>query len=157
MKEQKRSYGCGFILLFFAAAFILSGCATSFEQKQPTPYVSPIQEIIYGKTLGFKESASTKDTEPLGNTRWRITNVRPSVVNLFKGTEFSFERNGILVESAELPNGTIYTDTHRYRIAGSALVLTKDGHTAVALFKVEGNTLNIDADDYSLTLERVSK
>lgn len=156
MKEQKRSYGCGFILLFFVAAFILSGCAT-FEQKQPTPYVSPIQEILYGKTLGFKESVSAKDTEPLGNTRWRITNIRPRVENLFKGTEFSFERNGILVESAELPNGTIYTDTHRYRTAGSALVLTKDGHTAVVLFKIEGNTLSIDADDYSFTLDRINK
>jgi hypothetical protein len=156
MKVQKRSYVCGFVLLVFGAAFILSGCAT-FEQKQPTPYVSPIQEILYGKALGFKESASTKDTEPLGNTRWRITNVRPSFVNLFKGTEFSFERNGILLESAELPNGTIYTDTHRYRIIGSTLVLTKDGHTAAGLFRIEGNTLNFDADDYTLTLERVSK
>ena len=156
MKVQKRFCMCGFVLLVFGAAIILSGCAT-FEQKQSIPYVSPIQEILYGKTLGFKESASTKDTEPLGNTRWRITNVRPSVENLFKGTEFSFERNGILVESAELPNGTIYTDTHRYRIVGSALVLTKDGHTAVALFKIEGNTLNIDGDDYSFTLDRISK
>jgi len=156
MKVQKRSYVCGFVLLVSGAAFILSGCAT-FEQKQPTPYVSPIQEIFYGKTLGFKESASTKDAEHLGNTRWRITNVRPSVVNLFKNTEFSFERNGILVESAELPNGTIYTDTHRYRVIGSTLVLTKDGHTAAGLFRIEGNTLNFDADDYTLTLERVSK
>ena len=156
MKVQKRSYVCGFVLLVFGAAFILSGCAT-FEQKQPTPYVSPIQEILYGKTLGFKESASAKDTEPLGNTRWRITDVRPRVVNLFKGTEFSFERNGILVESAELPNGTIYTDTHRYRVIGSTLVLTKDGHTSAGLFRIEGNTLNFDADDYTLTFERVSK
>jgi hypothetical protein len=156
MKVQKTFCVYGFILLVFGAAFILSGCAT-FEQKQPTPYVSPIQEILYGKTPGFKESASAKDTEPLGNTRWRITNIRPRIENLFKDTEFSFERNGILVESAELPNGTIFTDTHRYRVIGSALVLTKDGHTAVALFKVEGNTLNIDADDYSFTLERVSK
>lgn len=156
MKVQKRSYVCGFVLLVIGAAFILSGCAT-FEQKQPTPYVSPIQEILYGKTLGFKESASSKDTEPLGNTRWRITDVRPSVVNLFKGAEFSFERNGILVESAELPNGTIYADTHRYRVIGSTLVLTKDGHTAAGLFRIEGNTLNFDADDYTLTLERVNK
>lgn len=156
MKVQKRSCVCGFFLLVCGAAFILSGCAT-FEQKQPTHYVSPIQEILYGKTLGFKESASTKETEPLGNTRWRITNVRPSVVNLFKGTEFSFERNGILLESSELPNGTIYTDTHRYRVIGSTLVLTKDGHTAAGLFRIEGNTLNFDADDYTLTLERVSK
>jgi hypothetical protein len=156
MKVGKGLYVCGFILLVFGIAIIFSGCAT-FEQKQSTPYVSPIQEILYGGSLGFKESASAKYTEPLGNTRWRIRNIRPRVENVFKGTEFSFERSGVLVESAELANGTIYTDTHRYRIVGSTLVLTKDGHTAVALFKIEGNTLTIDADGYSLTLEEITK
>jgi hypothetical protein len=156
MKVLKGFYVCGFILLAFGTTIILSGCAT-FEQKQPAPYVSTIQEILYGKSLGFKESASAKDTEPLGNTRWRIRSISPRVENVFKGTELSFERSGVLVESAELQNGTIYTDTHRYRIVGSALVLTKDGHTAVALFKIEGNTLTIDTDGYSFTLEGITK
>jgi hypothetical protein len=156
MKVQKKHDVLGLVSMIFGTLLILSGCAT-FEQKQPVPYISSIQEILYGKTLGFKESVSTKDTEPIANTRWRIVNIRPSFESFLKGTEFSFERNGILVESAELPNGTIFTDTHRYRVLGSTLVLTKDGNTAVSLFKVEGNTLNIDSHDYSLTLERVSK
>jgi hypothetical protein len=63
----------------------------------------------------------------------------------------------VLVESAKLPNGTVYTDTHRYRIIGSTLVLTKDGATAVALFKVEGNTLKIDGGNYTLTLDKITK
>ncbi len=56
-----------------------------------------------------------------------------------------------MVESAELPNGTIYTDTHRYRVVGSTLVLTKDGNTTAALFTI-GNTLRLDVGHYILIL-----
>jgi hypothetical protein len=156
MKIEKRNYVFGFVLMMFGAAIILSGCASA-EQKPSTPYVSPIQDILYGKSLSFKEASPGRDAEALGNTRWRLRSIRPRIESPFKSTEFSFERSGILVESGELPNGTIYTDTHRYRVVGSTLVLTKGGRTSVATFRVEGDTLNIDGDDYSLTLERFGR
>jgi hypothetical protein len=142
--------------MMIGAVLTFSSCATT-EQRQSTPFVSAIQETLYGTSLGVKEPTSPRDTEPLGNTRWRIANIRPRVDKLFQGTEFFFERNGVLVESAELPNNTIYTDTHRYRVLGSTLVLTKDGRTAVAAFKVEGDTLTILADNYTFTLEKINK
>jgi len=156
MRPQKSLYACGFVILFFGVLFIFSACATA-EQKSTAPYVSPIQDVFYGKSLGFKETSSARDTEPLGNTRWRLVSARPRVESPFKSTEFSFERSGILVESGEVPNGTIYTDTHRYRIVGSTLVLTKSGRTSVATFRVEGNTLTIDGEDYNLTLEQFTR
>jgi hypothetical protein len=156
MKLQKRFFVYGFVFMVIVVVITFSSCATT-EQKQSTPYVSSIQEILYGTSLGVKEPTSTRDTGPLGNTRWRILNIRPRVENLFIGTEFFFERSGVLVESAELPNNTIYTDTHRYRVLNSTLVLTKDGRTSVALFKIEGDTLIIQADNYTLTLDKVSK
>jgi len=134
------------VLVFFLTgfAFMFSSCATTNHQ-QSTPYASAIQEIIYGKISGLRESSSS-----------RVVNVSPNIQNFLKGTEFFFERSGVLVESAELPNGTIYTDTHRYRVLDSTLVLTKDGLTAVTLWKIEGETLNIDRDDYRLTLKRIN-
>jgi hypothetical protein len=156
MKLLRGYFVYGFVFSLIGLAFILSSCAST-EQRQTTPYASPLQEILYGKAPNFKDSPSVKDTQPLGNTRWRIASINPSVENQFKGTEFFFERSGVLVESAELPNGTIYTDTHRYRVLGSTLVLAKDGFTTVALFRVEGDTLNIDGDNYRLILNRINK
>jgi len=157
MKLQRSFFVYGFVFMMIGVVIItFSSCATT-EQRQSTPYASSIQEILYGTSLGVKEPISLRDTGSLGNTRWRILNIRPRVENLFKGTEFFFEKSGVLVESAELPNNTIYTDTHRYRVLGSTLVLTKDGHTAVAFFRIEGYTLTIEADNYTLTLDKVSK
>lgn len=155
MKLSRYSYTHVLIFFLTGFAFMFSSCATTNHQ-QSTPYASAIQEIIYGKISGLRESSSSRDTGPLGNTRWRVVNVSPNIQNFLKGTEFFFERSGVLVESAELPNGTIYTDTHRYRVLDSTLVLTKDGLTAVTLWKIEGETLNIDRDDYRLTLKRIN-
>ena len=154
MKLSRSCYTHGLAFFLTGFVFMLSSCATTNHQ-QPTPYASAIQEIIYGKISGLSESPSGRDTGPLGNTRWRVVNVSPNTHNFLKGTEFFFERSGVLVESAELPNGTIYTDTHRYRVLGSTLILTKDGLTAVTLWKIEGETLNIDRDNYRLTLNRI--
>jgi hypothetical protein len=157
MKLQRSFFVYGFVFMMIGVVIItFSSCATT-EQRQSAPYVSSIQGILYGTSLGFKEPTSPRDTGSLGNTRWRILNIRPRVENVFIGTEFFFERSGVLVESAELPNNTIYTDTHRYRVLGSTLVLTKDGRTAIALFRIEGDTLTIEADNYTLTLDKVSK
>lgn len=156
MKLLRHYFVYVFVFSLIGLAFILSSCATT-EQRQATPYASPLQEILYGKSPGAKDSTSTRDTQSLGNTRWRIASIHPVVENQFKNTEFFFERSGVLVEAAELPNGTIYTDTHRYRVLGSTLVLTKDGFTAVALFRIEGDTLNIDGDNYRLILNKINK
>lgn len=156
MKLPRYFFVYGFVFTMICGAFVLASCAT-VEQRQPAPYTSPIQEILYGKASGKEYYTSIKDTEPLGNTRWRIINIRPNVENQFRGTEFFFERSGVLVESAELPNGTIYTDTHRYRVLGSTIILTKDGLTAAALFKIEGDTLHIDGGSYRLTLTKIIK
>jgi hypothetical protein len=146
----------GIIIVFIGSTLLMTGCATS-GKSQPSPFMSPIQEIFYSKTLGLQGPASAKELEPLANTRWRITSIIPKLEKPYSATEFSFNNNGILLESAELPNGTFVTDTHIYRVIGSTLILSKDSRTAFARFTIEGNTMTINADTYNLTLERTTK
>ncbi len=154
MKEKTKLPFYFLIVFVLGVVSMISSCAT-VEQQQSATFISPLHEILYGTASGLRNFPSPKDTGLLTNTRWRITDINPRFEGVFKGTELSFERSGILVESAELPNGTIYTDTHRYRVVGSTLVLTKDGNTNVALFTIEGNTLRLDAGHYKLTFVRV--
>lgn len=156
MKEKTKLPFYPLIVFVLGAMTMISSCAT-VEQQQSATFISPLHEILYGTASGLKDFPSPKDTEPFANTRWRIIDINPRFADVFKGTELSFERSGIMVESAELPNGTIYTDTHRYRAVGSTLVLTKDGNTTVALFTIEGNTLRLDVGNYKLTFVGVDR
>jgi hypothetical protein len=138
------------------AIFLITGCATS-EKAQSSSLMSPIQEVFYSKNIGLKGPASAKELEPLANTRWRVTSIHPKLEKPYSSTEFSFNNTGILVESAEMPNGTIVTDTHIYRVFGSTLILAKDDRTAISRFTIEGDTMTLNADIFTLTLERINK
>jgi len=146
----------GIITLLMGATLLITGCAMS-EKAQTSPLMSPIQEIFYSKTMGLKGPAPLKELEPLATTRWKVTSVSPRLEKPFSSTEFSFNSNGILVESAELPNGTIVTDTHLYRVIGSTLILAKDNRTAFARFSIDGDILIINADAFTITLEKLIK
>lgn len=156
MKSSRDYIVLVLVFTMICATFILASCVTAEQRHSSAPYVSPIQEILYSRTPE-NEFSPAKNTDPLGNTRWRIANVSPDVENRFRGTEFFFEISGVLVESAELPNGTIYTDTHRYRVLGPTIILTKDGRTTVALFKIEGDMLHINGESYRLILHKINK
>lgn len=155
--KNKKGLGFCVTLLIGAVYATLSASCASVAQQPRTPYVSPVQELLYTKGFGAAARSSSQDADLLRGTRWRVSAVQPKVDNFLRGTEFSFEGGGILVESAELPNGTIFTDTHRYRVLGSTLVLTKAGSTTVTLFRIEGDTLTIEADSHSIILERIRK
>jgi hypothetical protein len=156
MKKEINITSRGIIIMFMGATLLMTGCAMS-EKAQTSPLMSPIQEIFYSKTMGLKGPAPIKELEPLAATRWRVASVNPKLEKPYSATEFSFNSNGILVESAELPNGTVVTDTHLYRVIGSTLILAKDERTAFARFTIEGSTMTIDADAFSLTLEKLNK
>ena len=156
MKTEISLISKGIIIVFLGATLLLTGCAMS-EKAQTSPLMSPIQEIFYSKTMGLKGPAPLKELEPLATTRWKVVSVSPKLEKPYTSTEFSFNSNGILVESAELPNGTIVTDTHLYRVIGSTLILAKDERTAFARFTIEGDTLSINADAFTITLEKMIK
>lgn len=156
MNTKKSLVLSSIIIVFMGATLLMTGCAMS-EKAQTSPLMSPIQEIFYSKTIGLKGPAPLKELEPLATTRWKVTSVSPKLDKPYSSTEFSFNSNGILVESAELPNGTIVTDTHLYRVIGSTLILAKDDRTAFARFTEEGNTMTINADAFTITLEKLNK
>lgn len=156
MKTENSLITKGIIIVFMGATLLMTGCAMS-EKAQTSPLMSPIQEIFYSKTMGLKGPAPLKELEPLATTRWRVTSINPKLEKPYSATEFSFNSNGILVESAELPNGTIVTDTHLYRVIGSTLILAKDERTAFARFTIDGDTLSINADAFTITLEKLIK
>lgn len=154
MKSKNNFLPGAIIITIMGAVLFMTGCATT-ERSQPSFLMSPIQEIFYSRNLGLKGPASAKDLEPLANTRWRVTSVYPKLEKPYTNTEFSFNSNGILLESAELPNGTIVTDTHIYRVFGSTLIFAKDDRTAFSNFTIEGNAMTINADTSSITLEKI--
>lgn len=156
MKTKQCLLFSGIIFVFMGATLLMTGC-TPLQKAQPSPLMSPVQEIFYSKTLGLKGPASAKDLEPLADTRWRVTSIRPNLEKPFTATEFFFNNNGILVESAELPSGTVVTDTHVYRVMGTTLILAKDDRTAFSRITIDGNAMEINAGTYNLTLERVNK
>lgn len=156
MKTKHCLLFSGVIIVFMGVTLLMTGCATS-DKAQPSPLMSPVQEIFYSKTLGLKGPATTKELEPLADTRWRVTSIRPKLEKPYAATEFFFNNNGILVESAELPTGTVVTDTHVYRVIGGTLLLAKDDRTAFSRITIDGNAMEIDTGTYNLTLERINR
>jgi hypothetical protein len=138
-----------------AVAIAAAACANGPSVKgDSTPLVSTVDGMIFEYQLA-KSGPVMEDTRPLGNTKWRLTSITPKPERPYAAMFFNFRPDGNLVETATDKDGSLKSDTYRYHIVGSTMIISKQDKDVNARFRMDGNSLIMDTGEYSMLLRRV--
>ena len=100
---------------------------------------------------------SYEETSRLAGSRWLVIDISPEdSVPEFTSKIIEFRSNGRIVTTTTRPNGTVKVDDERYRVVGSTLIINKPGYLINAKFRIDGDEMILDTDDFSAVLERMS-
>jgi hypothetical protein len=156
MKEERRFM----TIIALAVAFVLIGVAGSMAAEggnwdNTGLMVDKAQEMTFQFQL-VKHDPLAEGTGPLGNTKWRVTSMNPAPEKPYASKVLTFETDGRLVETTTFAEGPAKSETSRYYTVGSTMLIQGKGKNDVnARFRVEGNTLIIDADNHGLILKKL--
>ncbi len=105
-----------------------------------------------------KKAAKTYDMSqptPLTGTSWKVVNLVKKDMPEYESIIVEFKPNGEVVTTINEPGGTMTVTEERYRIVGNDLIVNKPGYIINATYKVKGNQLTIDCEQFKAVLERV--
>lgn len=119
------------------------------------PLVQPADAMVFSYELA-KPKPVPEDTRPLGNTKWQVMSITPKPGMAYESMLFNFRPDGNLVETTRLADGSVKSETSRYHIVGSTMIINKPKRDLNIRFKVEGNSLIMDTGEYSMLLLRVN-
>jgi hypothetical protein len=147
------------------AACFIGGCLTLILmtacQSGPTavgdspPLIQPVDAMVFSYELG-KPKPPQEDTKPLGNTKWQVMSITPKPDKAFATRILQFQPDGNLLETTTYADGSAKSETSRYHIVGSTMIVNKPENDLNIRFKVEGNSLIMDTGDYSILLLRIN-
>lgn len=95
------------------------------------------------------------ETRPLANTTWQVISMEPQPKNPYKSTISYFRPDGIVVTTKTHYDGRVETDSERYRIVGSTLIINKPDYVINARFRIEGDRMTLDTSRHSIVMQRV--
>jgi hypothetical protein len=111
-----------------------------------------------------KKKAETYDPAtptPLTGTRWRVVQLNMPNPPTYREMYLSFEPNSQLVTTQVLPDGRVVQAAETYRVADHTLIINRPGQGGApgyiinANYSMTGNTLSINSQEFSATLQRV--
>ena len=92
---------------------------------------------------------------PLTRTKWQITSMvmpdKPDYVTSF----VEFKPNGEVVTTRNESGGTLVLTEERYRIVGDTLIINKQDYVVNATYKITGEQMVIDGQEFRAVLRRV--
>ena len=118
------------------------------------PLIQPVDAMVFSYELG-KPKPAPEDMGPLGNTKWQVMSITPKPQRPFESMLFVFQPDGNLVETTRYADGSVKSETSRYHIVGSTMIVNKPKNDLNIRFRVEGNSLIMDTGEYSVLLLRV--
>jgi len=100
--------------------------------------------------------ATHSEVGTLGGTRWNLVSLNPrSVAPLYTSKIIEFRRDGRVITTTTNPDGSVDTFNESYRVVGDTLIINKPGYIINARYKISGNQLIVNAEDFSAVLERL--
>jgi hypothetical protein len=93
---------------------------------------------------------------PLGGTRWKVTMLDPhDFVPSYTSKVVEFREYGRVITTTTNPDGTVDVHDESYRIVDNTLIVNKPGYLINAKYRIEGNRLYVDAQDFHAVLQRL--
>jgi hypothetical protein len=91
----------------------------------------------------------------LTGTKWKIVNLLMQDKPKFDSMTVDFRPDGKIVTTRYEPGGTMTFTEERYRIVGDTLIINKSDYIINANYRIEGNKMTVDCDQFRAILERV--
>ena len=89
----------------------------------------------------------------LGDTRWMVVSINPrDAAPPHASMLVEFRRNGRVLTTTTLKDGTVESADETYRVVGDTLIINRPGYLVNARFQVSGTQLIISAERFSAVL-----
>jgi hypothetical protein len=155
MRKDKRITRAAHIIGACVVSITVASCGGGVGAKgDSAPLISTVDGMVFQYELG-RSGPVTEDTGPLGNTKWQLASITPKPEGSQGAMFFHFKPDGNLVETITDRSGSLKSDTYRYHLVGSTMIINKGDNDINARFKLEGNSLIMDTGEYSMLLKRV--
>ncbi len=94
--------------------------------------------------------------DPLGGTKWTLISLAPSdIVPAYTSKVIEFRPHGRVITTTTLPDGRVEVYDERFRVVGGTLIVNKPGYIINAAFRIDGNEMIVDAEDFRAVLRRL--
>ena len=156
MKRNNRQMQLVYLLAACILSIMVAACQSGpAVSGDSTPMVQPVDAMVFQYQLA-KPKPISEDTRPLGNTKWQVASITPKPRETYATVVFDFQPDGNLLETTTYGDGSVKSETSRYHIVGSTMIINKPKNDVNARFRVEGNSLIMDTGEYSMLLRRVN-
>ncbi|UCD74787.1 MAG: hypothetical protein JSV91_13485 [Phycisphaerales bacterium] len=112
-----------------------------------------------------REMSSGRTTQPdythdevgsLGGSRWHLVSLAPKdFAPPYQSKVIEFRADGRVITTTTNPDGSVDVFNERYRVVGNTLIVNKPGYLINAEFRLSGNEMIVDADEFRAVLRRL--
>ena len=156
MKGNSRLTGVMYFVVCCLTAVIFAACQSGPETLgDGPPLVQTADSIVFSYELA-KPKPVAEDLRPLGSTKWQVMSITPKPERPYSTMILHFQPDGNVSQVTTYGDGTVKSETSRYHIVGSTMIINKPKNDLNIRFKVEGNSLIMDTGEYSMLLLRVN-
>ncbi|MCL5023507.1 MAG: glycine zipper domain-containing protein [Nitrospirae bacterium] len=107
------------------------------------------------KEAARRQALREDETRPLAHTTWQVISVVPPSRDHYKSLVSHFRPDGYVVTTRTYDDGRVETDTERYRIVGSTLIINKPDYVINARFRFDRDRMMLDTGRHSIVMQRV--
>jgi hypothetical protein len=108
------------------------------------------------RKLQSEKGGKRADTEPLGGTKWQVTNLNPrDFTGEYTSKLVEFGSGGYVVTTTTRPDGKVEISEETYRVVGDTLIVNKPGYLINARYSISGDEMVVNAQDFSAVLKRL--
>ena len=97
-----------------------------------------------------------KEVGELGGTKWKVVSVNPTdAFPPSTSKSIEFQPDGYMVTTTTNLDGTVDVDNEHYRVVGNTLIMNGPGYIVNARFGVQNDQLVMDAEEFSVVLQKL--
>jgi hypothetical protein len=99
---------------------------------------------------------SHSEVSPLARTRWNVVSLAPrGYAPAFVSKIVDFDSSGHVTTTTTLFSGAVEVAKERYRVVGKTLIVNKPGYIINAEYRIKGDEMVVDAEDFRAVLRRI--
>ncbi len=97
-----------------------------------------------------------EDLAPLAGTRWNVISLEPQdVTPPYASKLIEFRPDGQVATTTTDKAGAVTTETERYRVVGTTLIVNRPGYLINARYNISGDELTVSCEKFSAVLKRM--
>ncbi len=101
------------------------------------------------------QSYNYSEKTPLTGTAWKVVSLDMPEKPPYETMTVAFEPDGNVVTTKYEPDGGKTVSSEKYRVVGDTLIINKPGYLINAKYRVTGNEMIVDCEQFHAVLQRI--